>query len=389
MVAPKKRRSQGEVHRGEVHRGEVHRGEVQAEDGMDGAAKAGAIAPALLAWYDAHARVLPWRARPADAVDPYRVWLSEIMLQQTSVTAAAPYFLRFLKLWPRVEDLAAAPNEDIMREWAGLGYYARARNLHACAKAVVERFGGRFPETEESLKTLPGVGDYTAAAVAAIAFGRKATVVDGNVERVVARLFAVEAPLPASKPELKRLAATLTPDARAGDFAQAMMDLGATVCIPKSPRCMLCPLAGFCTGRARGIAAALPRRAPKGEQRVRIGVAFWLVNGKGEVLLRRRPPKGLLGGMMEVPSSDWVAKDGADIDALAAHAPAPAKWKRLGGIVAHTFTHFHLELSVAVAVKKTGWETIEGRWVAPEDLGGQALPSLMRKVVEHALNALD
>lgn len=351
--------------------------------------RVGPIAPLLLAWYDAHARSLPWRAKPGAAVDPYRVWLSEIMLQQTSVTAAAPYFLRFLELWPRVEDLADAPVEDIMREWAGLGYYARARNLHACAKAVVARFGGKFPSDEDSLKTLPGIGEYTAAAIAAIAFGRKATVVDGNVERVVSRLFAVETPLPASKPDLKRRAATLTPDERAGDFAQSMMDLGATVCIPKNPRCMLCPVADHCAARAQGVAAELPRRAAKAEQRVRVGIAFFLVNGEGQVLLRRRPPKGLLGGMMEVPCSDWVAKGGADMDALAMQSPTRSKWKPLAGTVEHTFTHFHLELSVHLGVKKTGWEKVEGVWVALDDLGRQALPSLMRKVVDHALRALD
>jgi A/G-specific adenine glycosylase len=352
-------------------------------------AREGRIAPALLAWYSEHARVLPWRAKPGEAVDPYRIWLSEIMLQQTSVTAAAPYFLRFLKLWPRVQDLAAAPVEDIMRAWAGLGYYARARNLHACAKAVSERFGGAFPAAEDSLKTLPGIGDYTAAAIAAIAFGKKATVVDGNVERVVSRLFAVEEALPASKPTLKTLAASITPETRAGDFAQSMMDLGATVCIPKNPRCMLCPVAELCSAREQGIAAELPRRAAKGEQRVRVGIAFWLVNGDGAVLLRRRPPKGLLGGMMEVPSSDWVAKEGADLNALAAQSPVRTRWRALSGIVTHTFTHFQLELAVHLGVKKTGWESIEGEWVSIEELGGQALPSVMRKVVDHALRALD
>jgi A/G-specific adenine glycosylase len=347
------------------------------------------IAPALLAWYDAHARVLPWRARAGEAIDPYRVWLSEIMLQQTSVTAAAPYFLRFLALWPRVQDLAAAPNEAVMREWAGLGYYARARNLHACAQALVERFGGRFPDTEESLRTLPGIGEYTAAAIAAIAFGKKATVVDGNVERVVARLFALETPLPAAKPALKRCAATITPETRAGDFAQAMMDLGATVCVPKNPRCARCPLAAFCAAQAAGIAAELPRRAAKAAVKTRVGIAFWLTNARGEVLLRRRPPKGLLGGMMEVPTSDWVLKDGADRGALAAQAPARTRWRERRGIVAHTFTHFHLELTVRVGALKTGARSIAGEWVALEDLARHALPSLMRKVVEHARRALD
>ena len=346
-------------------------------------------AEALLAWYDRHARRLPWRALPGEAADPYRVWLSEIMLQQTTVATVGPYYAAFTERWPNVESLAAAPLEDVLTAWAGLGYYARARNLHACAQVVAGELGGRFPDQEEGLRALPGIGAYTAAAVAAIAFGRRATVVDGNVERVVSRLFAVETPMPTAKPALKELAATLTPERRCGDFAQAMMDLGATVCLPRRPRCMLCPIIEGCAAKAAGIEDSLPRKAPKAERPTRRGVAFWVTDPSGAVLLRRRPPKGLLGGMSEVPSTDWREAAWGEAEARDA-APLATKWRALPGLVRHTFTHFHLELEVwaGTASKNLDLEPLGmgARWVALDDLGNQALPSVMRKVVKHALS---
>jgi A/G-specific adenine glycosylase len=347
------------------------------------------LSDSLLAWYDRHRRDLPWRALPGATADPYHVWLSEIMLQQTTVAAAGPYFRAFLQRWPRVDDLAAAPLDEVLTAWAGLGYYARARNLHACAGVVARDFAGRFPDGEEALRALPGVGAYTAAAVAAIAFGRPATVVDGNVERVVARLFAVDTPLPAARPRLRQLTATLAPVRRPGDFAQAMMDLGATVCTPRRPRCTLCPWVGDCAARAGGLADTLPRRAARPERPTRHGVAFWLVNPRGDVLLRQRPAKGLLGGMTEVPSTEW--RDGAAPDAVEIRRAAPlpgavAAWRPLPGVVCHTFSHFHLELSVMAGRVGAGWDTVAGLWVPPDGLDGQALPSVMRKVVRHALD---
>lgn len=344
------------------------------------------IAPELLAWYDEHRRDLPWRAGPGERPDPYRVWLSEIMLQQTTVATVGPYFRRFLARWPTVEALAAADLDDVLHAWQGLGYYARARNLHKCAKAVAALPGARFPDTEEGLHALPGVGVYTAAAVAAIAFDRPATVVDGNVERVVARLGAVETPLPKAKPDLRTLAAELTPEKRPGDFAQAMMDLGATVCTPRSPQCGRCPLSEVCAAKAVGIAESLPRRAPKKAKPVRRGVAFWAVRGDGAVLLRRRAETGLLGGMMEVPSSPW--REGhADNGELLDHAPVPhADWRLLPGLVSHTFTHFHLELTVMAAQNIDDGVGVEGVWCAPASFGDYALPTVMKKVCRHALD---
>ncbi len=353
----------------------------------------------LLAWYRAHARVLPWRAGPGKAApDPYPVWLSEIMLQQTTVVTVEPYFRDFLARWPRLGDLAAAPLDAVLAAWAGLGYYARARNLHACARELCADHGGRFPDTEAALRALPGIGPYTAAAIAAIAFGRRASVVDGNVERVVARLFAVETPLPGAKAELRRLAEGLLPEEPAegrfpektegafpyGDFAQAMMELGATVCLPKRPRCGLCPLAGDCRAHAVGRTEALPRRAPKPARPTRRGVAFWLTRPDGAVLLRRRPESGLLGGMMEVPSTEWREADWAPAEALAS-APLTADWRALPGLVRHGFTHFRLELEVWAGATSGG--AAEGRWILPADLAAAALPTVMRKVARHALEA--
>jgi A/G-specific adenine glycosylase len=346
-------------------------------------APAAATAAALLAWYDRHGRDLPWRRRDGRN-DPYRVWLSEVMLQQTTVATVRPYFARFTARWPTVAALAAAPLDAVLVAWAGLGYYARARNLHRCAGEVVARHGGRFPDQEAALRQLPGIGDYTAAAIAAIAFNRPAVVMDGNIERVMARLFAVTDPLPGAKPRLKALAASLTPSHRAGDYAQAAMDLGATLCTPKKPACALCPWRPACAAAAAGIAETLPRKAAKSVRPQRQGVAFWLRNQEGAVLLRRRPEKGLLGGMMEFPSTPWRAAPWSWSEALAL-APVAAGWRPLAGLVTHVFTHFQLQLTVASATLPPGRPLPDGAWCAPADLSQQALPSLMHKLARHAL----
>ena len=342
------------------------------------------LASQLLDWYRVHARALPWRARPGEQADPYRVWLSEIMLQQTTVPAVKGYFLKFIEAWPAVESLAATPLDDVLKAWAGLGYYARARNLHACAKVVAGQLGGRFPETVDPLRKLPGIGPYTAGAIAAIAFGKPHAAVDGNVERVISRLYAIETPLPDSKPEIRERAEALVPQQEAGDFAQAMMDLGATICTPKSPNCLICPWAEHCAARKLGIAAELPRKRPKKALPTRRGIAFWIERDDGAVLLRRRPEKGLLGGMMEVPSTPWGGTPERPHD----HAPLNGKWKKLAGQVEHTFTHFHLELEVWRAVSlDDGMLRDDGdyRWVRRHDLAGEALPTVMRKIVAHVL----
>ena len=347
-------------------------------------------ARALLAGYDRDRRVLPWRAAPGVAPDPYRVWLSEIMLQQTTVKAVLPRYADFLRRWPDVTALAAAELGEVLAAWAGLGYYARARNLHACAREVVARHGGRFPATESQLRTLPGIGDYTAAAIAAIAFGARATPIDGNIERVVARLFAVTTPLPAAKPEIRTLAAALTPDERAGDFAQSMMDLGATLCSPRRPACGLCPVVSGCESNAQGLAEVLPYREEKAERPTRRGVAFVALRDDGAVLLRERPLRGLLGGMLETPSSPWTERGESGMSAPG-HAPLEAPWREVPGLVEHTFTHFHLELSVYFA-EVSGEAKLNAaahpercRWVQVSDLHEAALPSLMRKVLAHAI----
>jgi len=339
---------------------------------------------ALLAWYDRHARVLPWRARRGARTEPYRVWLSEIMLQQTTVKAVAPYYARFLAQWPDVAALAAAKLDDVLRAWAGLGYYARARNLHACAKVVVERHNGTFPDTLEHLRTLPGIGDYTAAAIGAIAYDAAAVPVDGNVERVVTRLYAVEEELPAAKPRIKELAGALLPPQRSGDFAQALMDLGATICTPKKPACALCPWNEACVARARGEQETFPRKAPKREGKLRRGAAFVALRADGHILMRTRGDKGLLAKMTEVPGSDW-SHDFHLKDAEAA-APLAAQWRRLPGAVAHVFTHFPLELTVFVAQIPRGTRAPKGaRWVKLAAAHAEALPTVMRKVLAHAI----
>lgn len=329
----------------------------------------------LLAWYDGHARVLPWRARPGEAADPYRVWLSEIMLQQTTVAHATPYFLAFTRRWPSVADLAAAPDVEVMAAWAGLGYYARARNLLACARAVAHSHAGAFPDDEAALRSLPGIGRYTAAAIAAIAFGRPAVVVDGNVERVIARLDAVETPLPAAKGELTALAATLTSAERPGDWAQAMMDLGAMVCRPREPLCARCPLAPHCRGRAGGEPASYPRRAEAAARPHRHGVAYRLICDD-RVALVRRPPRGLLGGMLGLPTTAWRAEPWTAAEALA-EAPAPADW-RAAGTVEHVFTHFSLTLAIyAARAQEPEAELI---W-KPVDEAAAATPSVFSKAL--------
>ena len=337
------------------------------------------ISELLLPWYDVHARDLPWRVPPGSSqrADPYHVWLSEIMLQQTTVAAVKPYFERFLTRWPRIKDLAAADEADVMRLWAGLGYYARARNLHACAKAVAAT-GGRFPQTQAALRELPGIGDYTSAAIAAIAFGERAAVVDGNVERVVTRLTADDTPLPKAKANVRLFMEVETPSERPGDFAQAMMDLGATVCTPKSPSCLLCPLNGHCEAKKEGRATDFPVKAPKKAKPVRRGAAFVAYRGD-EVWLTRRPPSGLLGGMTQVPTTDWSARqDGArGADA----APFKGDWRHAGQ-AEHGFTHFGIVLDVFRA--EVAAASGEGWWCKRAQLAHEALPTLFRKVVATA-----
>ena len=340
---------------------------------------------ALLAWYDRHRRTLPWRAEPGETADPYRVWLSEIMLQQTTVAAAGPYFGDFISRWSDVHALAAAALDDVLHAWQGLGYYARARNLHRCAGVVSAEMAGAFPADEAALRGLPGIGPYTAAAIMAIAFDAPANVVDGNVERVMARLFGVETPLPAAKGELRARAQRLVAPHRPGDYAQALMDLGATICTPRRPGCERCPWRRDCIAHAAGVAAELPRRTPRAVRPVRKGVAFWAVGADGAILLRRRPENGLLGGMMEVPSTEW-RKRGWSARSARRHAPLAADWRVLPGMVRHSFTHFHLEL-VVMAARADGVMPVDGVWCPPARLGEHALPSLMKKVVAHAMKA--
>jgi A/G-specific adenine glycosylase len=339
----------------------------------------------LLAWYDRHRRRLPWRALPGEAADPYRVWLSEIMLQQTGVKWVAPYFEKFVARWPDVAAMGRASLDDVLRMWAGLGYYSRARNLHACAVTVLRDYGGAFPDTEEGLRALPGVGPYTAAAIAAIAFSRRTMPVDGNIERVVSRLFAVEETLPKAKPRIQELAATLLGASRAGDSAQALMDLGSTICTPKKPACALCPLNDGCAALARGDQETFPRKAPKKTGALRRGAAFVVTRGS-ELLVRTRAEKGLLGGMTEVPTSDWFV--GQDDKVALTQAPllkAVSRWHRKLGVVNHVFTHFPLELVVYTATVPQRARAPEGmRWVPIATLKDEALPNLMRKVIAHA-----
>ncbi|MCB2093126.1 MAG: A/G-specific adenine glycosylase [Rhodobacteraceae bacterium] len=336
------------------------------------------IGAALLGWYDRQARSLPWRVAPADRLagqnpDPYRVWLSEIMLQQTTVASVRDYFLRFTARWPDVRSLAAADDAEVMGEWAGLGYYARARNLLKCARMIVSDHAGRFPEAREALLALPGIGPYTAAAIVAIAHDTPATVVDGNVERVVARLFCIETPQPAAKPQLTALAARLTPQRRAGDHAQAMMDLGATICTPRDPGCDDCPLARACLARARGLAAHLPNRVAKPAKPIRHGIAYVTMRSDGAFLLEKRPAKGLLGGMLGWPGTDWSEQRPEPTP------PIRANWQRCETEVRHAFTHFKLRLTVYCALVPTGAHPRCGQFVTRRRFRPSDLPTLMRK----------
>jgi A/G-specific adenine glycosylase len=346
---------------------------------------------ALLAWYDRERRDLPWRAPPGRLADPYRVWLSEIMLQQTRVETVARYYERFLERFPTVQQLAAAPLDHVLRLWAGLGYYARARNLHACAREIVNRHGGKFPPGETELRALPGIGAYTAAAISAIAFGRKAAPVDGNIERVIARLYAIETPMPAAKAELRRLMAALVPEKRAGDFAQAMMDLGTAVCTPKRPDCPRCPWHDACSAFRDGNSERYPLRPPKTEGRLRRGAAFVVLREDRAVLLRRRAPNGLLGGMTEVPNTEWTPAfklaDMRKAATLLIPSVREEAWRRLPAKVRHVFTHFRLELTVFVAAAPKSARASRGmRFVPVAKLDGEALPTLMRKVITRAVH---
>jgi A/G-specific adenine glycosylase len=332
----------------------------------------------LLSWYDVHAREMPWRVAPRDRKagvepNPYHVWLSEVMLQQTTVAVVRDYFVKFTRLWPTVADLAIADDGDVMAAWAGLGYYARARNLLKCARVVAGELDGVFPADEAALLKLPGIGPYTAAAVASIAFDLQATVLDGNVERVMSRVFAVMEPLPASREKLRGLAAGLTPVNRAGDYAQAVMDLGATVCTPRSPKCELCPWARGCAARVAGIAAELPRKMPKKKVPTRYGVVYFAQRDDGATLLQRRPDKGLLGGMLGWPGSEWATEQMPHIP------PIDANWTTLNATVRHTFTHFHLELTVLIASDVTG-SALVGEFYDTADFKPTDLPTVMRKV---------
>ncbi len=347
-----------------------------------------AARPALLLdWYDRHRRRLPWRPPAGERADPYRVWLSEIMLQQTGVKTVGPYFLKFIERWPDVGALGRASQDDVLRMWAGLGYYSRARNLHACAVAVLRDHGGVFPDTEQGLRTLPGIGPYTAAAISAIAFDIRTMPVDGNIERVVSRLYRVEEPLPQAKPRIQELAATLLGPSRAGDSAQALMDLGSSICSPKKPACALCPLNDDCAARTRGDQETFPRKAPKKSGMLRRGAAFIVTRGD-ELLVRTRPEKGLLGGMTEVPGSDWLAGEGGK----SALKQAPmlkgvTRWHRKAGVVTHVFTHFPLELVIYTAKVAARTRAPEGmRWVPIATLAGEALPNVMRKAIAHGLD---
>lgn len=345
----------------------------------------------LLDWYDRHARDLPWRVLPADrnagiVPDPYQVWLSEIMLQQTTVAAVRDYFLKFIRLWPDVNALAEADDEDVMKAWAGLGYYSRARNLKKCAVHVAEVHDGRFPEDEKALLDLPGVGPYTAAAISTIAFDLKAAVVDGNVERVLSRLHEITEPLPDSKPAIRGHMEEMTPEARPGDFAQAVMDLGATICTPKKPACALCPWMEPCKARKSGLADLLPYKTPKKPKPTRKGAAFVAIReDTGAVLLRRRPPRGLLGGMSEVPGTEW--SEGFVAETALETPPFSANWTASIKPVKHTFTHFHLELTVFRGDVAAGTAAPDGAWWSePADLGSEALPTVMKKAIAAGLD---
>ncbi len=334
----------------------------------------------LLSWYDVHARVMPWRVSPNDRAagvvpDPYFVWMSEVMLQQTTVAAVKDYFRKFTTTWPTVDALAAADDADVMAAWAGLGYYARARNLLKCARVVAAEHDGQFPSSYDELLKLPGIGPYTAAAIAAIAFDQQATVLDGNVERVMARMYDVHDPLPGVKPALMDLATALTPEARAGDYAQAVMDLGATICSPRNPACGICPWRDPCKARVAGTAAQLPKKTPKKKTPTRKGFAYVARRADGAWLLETRPEKGLLGGMLAFPCSDWTEDPQP-------HPPIAADWTATGVEARHTFTHFHLHMQILTAEVPEDAMPDRGYFVAHHDFRPAALPTAMRKVFD-------
>ena len=335
----------------------------------------------LLIWYDTHARDLPWRIGPAESKqgqlqDPYKVWLSEVMLQQTTVAAVKEYYFRFLSLWPTVDDLAGALDADVMAEWAGLGYYARARNLLKCARTVRDEFEGVFPNTQDALIKLPGIGPYTASSIAAIAFDRTETVVDGNVERVMARFHNEHTPLPEAKPILTKFAEAKTPAKRPGDYAQAVMDLGATICTPRNPKCESCPLDNLCKAKAADTQRELPKKSPKKPKPTRVGVAYIVKREDGALLLEQRPDKGLLGGMLGWPGSDWAEN-------LPDHEPPlDVDWKTVEGVAKHTFTHFHLELTVKTACVPMGANPQSGSFKPASNFDRSALPTVMRKAFD-------
>tara|TARA_R110002096_G_scaffold33980_2_gene97459 strand:- start:595 stop:1638 length:1044 start_codon:yes stop_codon:yes gene_type:complete len=343
------------------------------------------FADQLLNWYDTHRRSLPWRALPGQTPVPYHVWLSEIMLQQTTVATVKAYYKKFLLLWPTVEALAAAPQETVLKEWAGLGYYARARNLHKCAQIITADYGGEFPNTEVTLRALPGIGDYTAAAIAAIAFHEPAAVIDGNIERIISRNFRIKTPLPSAKKEIKAEVAKLTPSDRSGDFAQAMMDLGASLCSPKKPSCLLCPIANKCAAQKAGDMETYPIKAPKKIKPVRRAVSFWLEHD-GHILLERRPQKGLLGGMPGLFSTEWNERDTFPNKAeWLAKRPSEDYFKAIEGEAKHTFTHFHL-LTQLVAAKAATKHNIEnGFWHPAHQLEDVGLPTVFAKIAQLTL----
>lgn len=337
----------------------------------------------LLTWYDIHRRVLPWRAKAGERADPYRVWLSEIMLQQTTVAAVASYYKEFLRRWPSVKSLAAAPLDDVLAAWAGLGYYARARNLHKAAKVIAGEMAGRFPASFAELRNLPGIGDYTAGAIAAIAYDLPYAAMDANAERVIARYFAIEEPLPKSKPTMRGMLQALVPQKRAGDFAQALMDLGSAICTPKRPACSNCPWFADCKARKRNMQEMLPVKGRERERPLKRGAAFVARDANGAVLLQKRPEKGLLGGMLQPPLGPWSSQFPSAKEALL-QAPFRADWRKRAGVVRHGFTHFELEVEVYSA-ELAKRPAINGKWVAESDLKSSALPTVMRKIVAHAL----
>ena len=344
--------------------------------------KRASTAGLLLTWYDVNRRDLPWRAKPGEAADPYRVWLSEIMLQQTTVTAVAPYYRAFLKRWPEIRRLAAAELDDVCGMWAGLGYYSRARNLHRAAQAIVRDHAAQFPRTSDALRALPGIGAYTAAAVAAIAFGEPVAAMDGNAERVVARLHAVEEEVPKARGKLAELGQALVPAARPGDFAQALMDLGSTVCLPKRPRCDACPLTRVCEGRRLGVAATLPRKAAKKARPLKRGAAFVALDRAGAIYLVRRPEKGLLAGMLQPPLTEF----GSAFPNALPEAPFVGRWEKKPGIVRHGFTHFELELEIYVCRFRSR-PNGEGFWLTPPEFARAPVPTVMRKAIGHAVDS--